>query len=51
MEGYRLKTVGNVLLLVGSDARPGGNMALEGSRHAAVALLERHLDHETNTDP
>ncbi len=43
LEGYRIKTVGNVLLLVGSDVRPNGNVALEGSRHAAVALLERHL--------
>lgn len=43
LEGYRLKTVGNVLLLVGSDVRPHSNTVLEGSRHAAVALLERHL--------
>jgi len=43
LEGCRIKTAGNVLLLVGSDARPGSNLALEGSRHAAVALLERHL--------
>lgn len=42
-EGYRIKTVGNVLLLVGSDARADNNMPLEGTRHAAAALLERHL--------
>ena len=43
LEGYRIKTTGNVLLLMGSDVRSGSSTALEGSRHAAVALLERHL--------
>ena len=43
LEGYRIKSVGNLLLLVGCDARPDNNMPLDGSRHAAVALLERHL--------
>ncbi|MDO8544517.1 MAG: DUF4838 domain-containing protein [Opitutaceae bacterium] len=44
LEGYRMKTVGNALLLVGSDVRPEGNLPLEGTRHAVSALLERHLD-------
>ncbi|RPJ80719.1 MAG: hypothetical protein EHM13_11590, partial [Acidobacteria bacterium] len=43
LEGYRIKTAGNVLLLVGSHTGPHGNVALDCSRHAAVALLERHL--------
>lgn len=43
LEGYRIKSVGNVLFLVGSDMRPDNRAPLSGSRHAAVALLERHL--------
>ena len=43
LEGYRIKTVGNVLFLAGSDVRPDNKAPLEGSRHAAVALLERRL--------
>jgi hypothetical protein len=43
LEGYRIKTAGNVLFLVGSDLRREGNLALDGTRHAVAALLERHL--------
>ena len=43
LEGYRIKSVGNVLFLVGNDVRPDNRAPLSGSRHAAVALLERHL--------
>lgn len=43
LEGYRLKTVSNALFLVGKDLRADSNLPLDGSRHAAMALLERHL--------
>jgi hypothetical protein len=42
IEGYRLKTVGNVLYIVGTDVTPGG-MPVESTRHAMHGLLERHF--------
>ena len=41
-EGYRIKTSGNALFVVGSDVGAGG-VNVMGTRHAVFALLERHL--------
>lgn len=40
LEGYRLQTKQNVLLVVGNDRR---RQKSHGTRHAVMALLERHL--------
>jgi len=41
-EGYRLRTVGNTLFIVGNDR--GKGIAVHGTRNGVYALLERHFD-------
>jgi len=43
LEGYRIKSEGNLLFIVGSDLRPENQQTLYGTRHGVIALLERHL--------
>lgn len=42
-EGYRLESRGNEFFLVGNDSSPGRLRPANGTRFAAVALLERHM--------
>lgn len=41
-EGYRIKSVGNILVIAGNDARPDGK-PLMGTYFGVAALLERHF--------
>lgn len=41
-EGYRIKSIGNNLVIAGNDVRPDGK-PLMGTYFGAVALLERHF--------